>query len=428
MRNILLIGNSCKEDSISWKLNEENNVGNIFITPGNAGCYFKSKTRNIILNPDNKKEISEFLIKEKINYINLTSLNFFSNEIEDIASELKIPLIGPSKRIKSFFNSRINIKNFLKKYSINTLYYQVIDNFTELKNIVENFSSKKFISSDIQNGFKGFYLIESKGQGIKILEFIQTNRAAKDSKFIVENYQKGEEFSAIIVLDGLNYILFPVLRIYPKSFDNDYGLYTSGMGAFTPCPSFNNNDITLLNEKIIFPLIEGLKEEKLLYKGFMTIHFIKSMDRLFVLNILPTLNSPEIETLIPLFNSSFNDLCLSIISQNLINYTLKLNPLSSLSVVLASKGYPIDSEKGVLIAGLDKNYEGINVFFNKTSIINYSKNRGFISSGGRVLTLNSIKPKLEDAYKAVYEILENNKIFFDGNFYRSDIGEKYFKK
>ncbi|MEJ5273605.1 MAG: hypothetical protein WH035_05700, partial [Spirochaetota bacterium] len=44
MKNFLLIGNSALEDAIAWKLNKENNIGNIFISPGNGGCYFKQKT------------------------------------------------------------------------------------------------------------------------------------------------------------------------------------------------------------------------------------------------------------------------------------------------------------------------------------------------------------------------------------------------
>jgi phosphoribosylamine--glycine ligase len=427
MKNFLLIGNSSLEDAIAWKLNQENNVGNIFISPGNGGTYTKQKTRNIVLNSNDKDSIKEFLEKEKINITIASSYKNLTYEFEQALHEIGIPLIGPTSKIISFFSSRINIKNFFKKYNISSPSFEILESISSLSTMIEKYTTRKIIYSESQKGWKGAYLIDSKGQGAKILEAIQEN-CEKESKFIVENYQKGEEFSAILAFDKTNYILFPVIRVYPKSFDYDYGLYTSGMGGFTPSPNFSNSDITVLNEKIIYPLIEGLKTESLIYNGFLTIHFIKTSDRLLALNIIPSIHCPEIETILPLMSSSFYNLCNDLIDNSIIKYILKINQGYSLSVVLASKGYPIDSEKGILIAGLDKQYNDINIFHNKTSRINYSKNRGFITAGGRVLTLNTVSTTLENARERIYKLLENNEIFFNGNFYRSDIAEKYGKK
>jgi len=428
MKNILLLGSSSLEDTIAWKLNQENTVNAIFISPGNAGYFSKPKARNIELDLSNKNEIKNFLTKEKISYVIASSFKNLTFEFEQILSDINIPLIGPSKKLHYFFNSRINIKNFLSKYSIPSNYFQIVDSFESLKEIIENVSSRKLIYFDSQPGFKGSFLLESKGQGSKIIVSIKLKLKTNSEKFLIENHQKGEEYSAVIAFDTVNYILFPIVRIYPKSFDNDYGLFTSGMGGLSPCPGFNNNDIINLNEKIIFPLIEGLKSENLQFQGFLTINFIKSNDKLIVLNIIPTISSPEIETISGLINSSFNNLCIDMISKNLLKYALKISPFYSVSIVLASKGYPLDFEKGVLIAGLEKDIDNINIFHNKTALIKYSKNRGFVTSGGRVVTINAVRNTLDLARNAVYEIIENNLIFFDGNFYRSDIAEKYCKK
>ncbi|NMC67525.1 MAG: hypothetical protein GYA61_04775 [Spirochaetales bacterium] len=427
MKNYLLIGNSSLEDAIAWKLNQESNIGNIFISHGNGGTYTKPKTRNIILNLNNRELIKEFLEREKINFIIISSYKNLTNEFEQAAQDLGIPTIGPTSTVISFFSSRIKIKEFFKKYNISSPSFEIVESISNLSTMIENYTTRKIIYSESQKSWKGAYLIESKGQGVKILEAIQESHE-KDNKFIIENYQKGEEYSAILAFDKFNYILFPIVRVYPKSFDYDYGLYTSGMGAFSPSPTFSSSDITVLNEKIIYPLIEGLKNESFIYNGFLTIHFVKTSDKILALNIIPSVHSPEIETILPLMSSSFNNLCNDLNSNSIIKYILKINQGYSLSVVMASKGYPIDSEKGILIAGLDKQFNEINIFHNKTSRINYSKNRGFVTSGGRVLTLNTVATTLEIARERIYKLLENNEIFFNGNFYRSDIAEKYSKK
>lgn len=426
MKNFLLIGNSALEDAIAWKLNKENNIGNIFISPGNGGCYFKQKTRNINLNLNDKNEISDFLNREKINLIINSSYNKLTEVFDNLIKEKKIEFIGPDFNKKSFFNSRINIRNFFKKYNVLSPPFEIIESIDLLSKMIEKYTTRKIIYTELQKSWKGSYIIESKGQGIKTLEAIEES-GEKDGKFIIENYQKGEEFSATIALDGISHFIFPVIRVYPKSFDYDYGLYTSGMGAFTPCPSFTNLDLKVLEEKIINPIIEGLKEEALNYCGFLTVHFIKTGDKLLALNMIPSIHSPEIETIITLMDSSFNNLCESIINQDLKKYVLKMNKGYSISIVLASKGYPINSEKGVLIAGLEKNYEDINIFHNRTSRITYSKNRGFVTNGGRVVILNTVKSTLENAKKRISDLLQNNEIFFSGNFYRNDIAEKYCK-
>ncbi len=63
MINVLIFGNSSAEDSIAWKLNNENDIKNIFIFPGNGGYFFKSKARNIELNLNNKKILKECIIR-----------------------------------------------------------------------------------------------------------------------------------------------------------------------------------------------------------------------------------------------------------------------------------------------------------------------------------------------------------------------------
>ncbi|HPO60908.1 MAG TPA: phosphoribosylglycinamide synthetase C domain-containing protein, partial [Exilispira sp.] len=90
-----------------------------------------------------------------------------------------------------------------------------------------------------------------------------------------------------------------------------------------------------------------------------------------------------------------------------------------------SKGYPLDVQKGILIAGIEKSFENIEIFHNKTLMIFYSKYRGYITNGGRILTINCTSESLENSRKLIYNILDRGEIFFDGNFYRTDIAEKY---
>lgn len=108
--------------------------------------------------------------------------------------------------------------------------------------------------------------------------------------------------------------------------------------------------------------------------------------------------------------------------ENLFNGTiheckLDIMPDYSVCVVAASKGYPLEYEKGKVINGLD-NITSL-VFHAGTTI----KNNQIVTNGGRVLVVNAQGPTLKDAKTRVYDTIQ--KISFENMYYRSDIGFEF---
>jgi len=86
-------------------------------------------------------------------------------------------------------------------------------------------------------------------------------------------------------------------------------------------------------------------------------------------------------------------------------------------VVLAADGYPGKYDKGMDISGInDSNHN--QVFHAGTSFTD----RGFVTTGGRVLNVigfgDNLKIAIDDAYKLA------NEVDFEGKFFRTDIGKK----
>ena len=96
-------------------------------------------------------------------------------------------------------------------------------------------------------------------------------------------------------------------------------------------------------------------------------------------------------------------------------------------VVLASGGYPGHYEKGHIITGLQElqDIEDLTVYHAGTM-----ESGGEVqTNGGRVLNIVGRGPTLKEAIETTYNNVE--KVFFDGMFYRTDIGfrgMKYFTK
>jgi phosphoribosylamine--glycine ligase len=92
----------------------------------------------------------------------------------------------------------------------------------------------------------------------------------------------------------------------------------------------------------------------------------------------------------------------------------------SVCVVLASRGYPEKTEKGMLIKGLEdlKNDRDVMVFHAGTKKVGTE----FYTSGGRVLGVTAMGKTYGDAISRVYDAVSCIK--FEGMQYRKDIGSK----
>jgi len=92
----------------------------------------------------------------------------------------------------------------------------------------------------------------------------------------------------------------------------------------------------------------------------------------------------------------------------------------SVCVVMASKGYPGDYEKGKVIGGLKEvsQMEGVFVFHAGTAL----KNGQMITNGGRVLGVTGLGEDIPRAIERTYRAVK--KISWDGVHYRTDIGQK----
>ena len=100
--------------------------------------------------------------------------------------------------------------------------------------------------------------------------------------------------------------------------------------------------------------------------------------------------------------------------------TIDLIPQNAITVVIASKGYPGEFEKGVLLPSLENfnDRNEISVFHSGTS---KDKNGNLVSNGGRVLSVTSIGANVQDCRKKAYDVVE--AINWEQGFYRKDIGK-----
>jgi phosphoribosylamine--glycine ligase len=125
---------------------------------------------------------------------------------------------------------------------------------------------------------------------------------------------------------------------------------------------------------------------------------------------------PEAECLLPLLQTDLLEIMLACADGTLEKVDVRWSSDASVTVMLASGGYPGPYEKGKRIKGLDSVDADVVVFHAGTAM----KDGAIVTNGGRVLGVTATASTIEAARAKAYANVE--RISFEGMHYRRDIG------
>ena len=247
-------------------------------------------------------------------------------------------------------------------------------------------------------------------------EMLLDSKFGKSSeKVIIEEFLSGIEMSCFVLFDGKNYKVLPYAKDYKRIGENDTGLNTGGMGSVSPVPFLDNKLKQKIEDKIIKPTVEGIKNENIDYKGFIFIGLINVKNEPYVIEYNVRMGDPETQVVLSRLKNDFVDVLTCCENQTLDKIDFHFDMKTYTNVVLASGGYPEKYEKGKLITGLDNVSES--TIFHAGTI---KKDNNIYTNGGRVLSIVSSAPKMKEALRKSYNTI--SKIDFEGKTFRKDIG------
>ncbi len=425
--NILVIGSGGREHAIIWKLHQSPRVKTIFCVPGNAGI--EQFATLVQLKPTDIKGLLKFAKGKKIDLTVVGSEQPLVEGLVDAFEENGLKVFGPSKSAAQLEGSKVFSKDFMMRYHIPTARYR---NFTS----AEYDAAKKYISTidppmvlkaDGLAAGKGVIICKSRQEALIALDEIVLQKTFDDAgnRIVIEEFLVGEEASIFVLTDGERFATLSSAQDHKRILDGDLGKNTGGMGAYAPAPIVTEDILQQVIRKVIYPTLNGMKQEGFPYRGCLYIGLMITADGIKVLEYNCRFGDPETQVVVPLIDGDLAEIFLSIAEHRLDPSKVKLHQATAVCVVMASQGYPDKYQFGKQIFGLENNKmeDGIVVFHAGTR-----KDAGVIvTSGGRVLGVTAIgfngelNQTIRNAYNAV------GKITFDGAYYRSDIGKKALK-
>lgn len=419
--NILILGSGGREHTFAWKIAQSKKLTNLFIAPGNAGTAKLGK--NVPIGVNDFQAIKELVLKEQIQLVVVGPEDPLVNGIHDFFLEdeaLKdIGVIGPEKLAATLEGSKEFAKEFMIRHQIPTAKY------------------KSFTAETVEAGFeflnqlKPPYVLKADGlaagKGVVILKdlaeakgelramLVNKKFGSASSTVVIEEFLDGIELSVFVLTDGDSYKVLPTAKDYKRIGEGDTGLNTGGMGAISPVPFADKGFMHKIEHQIVKPTVEGLKIDKVRYKGFIFIGLIKVGDDPKVIEYNVRMGDPETEVVLPRIKNDIVDLLKAVADQKLSEIDLEIDERTATTVMTVSGGYPGDYEKGKEIKGIETITDSL-VFHAGTT----EKNGRIVTNGGRVMAItsfgNDFKSALAQSYKNVA------KLSFEGMNYRKDIG------
>lgn len=262
---------------------------------------------------------------------------------------------------------------------------------------------------------KGVLICESAAEARDAIERTMVAREFGEAgaTVVIEDFVEGREFSLLTLCSDGRFLSLPVAQDYKRAGDGDLGPNTGGMGTFSPVSWVDEAMVARTEERVVAPMLRYLESRGVAFRGVLFSGLMVVGPNPICLEYNVRFGDPETQTVMMRLGGGLAE-ALQAVSRGWPLPPIEVRPGASVSVVVASKGYPGDVSKGRMI-GLPVPEPDTKIFHAGTA-----ETAGkLVTAGGRVLAASAYAPDLATARAKAYALAEG--VRFDGAWYRNDI-------
>ena len=419
---LFVVGSGGREHAIAKKLLESPQVEQVFVAPGNDGMTLDGLDLVDIGISEHSKLI-DFAKENDIAWTFIGPDDALATGIVDDFNAAGLKAFGPTKNAAELEWSKDFAKEIMVKYGVPTAAYATFSDFEQAKAYIEEQGAPIVVKADGLALGKGVVVAETVDQAVDAVREMLLDNKFGDSgaRVVIEEFLDGEEFSLFAFVNGDTFYIMPTAQDHKRAYDGDKGPNTGGMGAYAPVPHLSDALINQSIETIVKPVLKGMIAEGRPYLGILYAGLIVTAEGPKVIEFNARFGDPETQIILPRLTSDLAQNISDILDQKPTQVTWTDQGVT-LGVVVASKGYPLDYEKGVVLP--EKTEDDIITYYAGAKFD--EKGRALLSNGGRVYMLVTTADSVKEAQEKIYAQLKNQET--EGLFYRNDIGSKAIKE
>ncbi len=419
---ILVVGGGGREHAIVKKLHESKYAPEIYCAPGNGGIA--SIATCIPVKATDIEGIVNTAVENKIDLVFVAPDDPLMLGAVDALEAKGIRAFGPRQCAAIIEGSKVFSKELMKKYNIPTANYEVFDDAsTALDYIKAQNEYPAVIKADGLALGKGVIIAQNYAEAEDAIKSIMCDKVFGESgsRVVIEEFLTGPEVSVLAFTDGKTIVPMVSAQDHKRALDNDMGLNTGGMGAFSPSKNYTDAVADECYRTIFKPTMDAMNSEGRTFKGVIYFGLMLTPKGPRVIEYNARFGDPETQAVLPRLKTDFIDIINAVIDEKLDKISIEWSEDAAVCIVLASGGYPSKYESGKEISGLDSEVfksDDLFVYHAGTK----AENGKIYTAGGRVLGVTATGKTLEAAIERSYSALKN--ISFEKMHYRNDIGRK----
>jgi len=421
---ILVLGSGGREHALVWKLAQSPRVTRIYCAPGNAGIAQHAEL--LPLAADDIEELVRFAQAERIDLTVPGPELPLTLGVVDEFERHGLRIFGPTREAAQLEGSKAFTKDLLRRCQIPTGYFGSFTDFDEALQYVREVGAPIVVKADGLAAGKGVIICGTLKEAEDAVTEVMRGKIFGDAgnRIVIEEFLEGEEASFMAITDGRTVLPLASSQDHKRAGDGDTGPNTGGMGAYSPAPVVTAELHERIMREIMQPLVDGLRERGITYKGVLYAGLMIQHGVPKVLEFNARFGDPECQTLLIRLQSDLLEAIEAVVDERLESVSLQWDERASACVVLAAEGYPGKYEKGREIHGLEslRGWRNGVVFHAGTA----RRDGAVVTNGGRVLGVTALGEDIAAAVAEAYRAI--GQIKWDGVYYRRDIGRRALER
>ncbi len=408
----LVIGTGGREHALALALSRDPAVSEVHAAPGNPGIGAFATLHPV--DPMDGAAVAALAAELGVELVVVGPEAPLVAGVADAVTAAGIACFGPSSAAAQLEGSKAFSKEVMAAAGVPTAGSRVCTTPDEVAAALDAFGAPYVVKDDALAAGKGVVVTTDRAEALA--------HAAGCGRVVVEEFLDGPEVSLFAVCDGhAAYPLQPA-QDFKRIFDGGRGPNTGGMGSYSPLPWAPDDLAATVMAQVVDPTLAEMERRGAPFVGCLYVGLALTDDGPKVIEFNCRFGDPDIQPVLAVLESPLGELLLAAARGRLPEIAPpRFRDGASVTVVLASAGYPESSSKGDVITGVGRanGVADVDVIHAGTAVTGSGGEQALVTAGGRVLAVRALGYDVADARARAYAAAD--LISFDGMQRRSDI-------
>lgn len=414
----LVVGTGGREHALALQLSRDPAVAQVHAAPGNPGIGAFATLHEVA--PMDGSAVAELAAALGVDLVVVGPEAPLVAGVADAVRDRGIAVFGPSAAAARLEGSKAFSKEVMAAAGVPTAGSRTCTTAAEAAAALDEFGAPYVVKDDALAAGKGVVVTNDRAEALA--------HAAACGRVVVEEFLAGPEVSLFAVCDGERAHALQPAQDFKRIFDGGRGPNTGGMGSYSPLPWAPADLADTVLADVVQPTLDEMRRRGAPFVGCLYVGLALTAEGPKVIEFNCRFGDPDIQPVLAVLETGLGGLLHAAARGRLDEVDApRFRDGASVTVVLASAGYPESSSKGDTITGVGaaNAVTDVDVVHAGTALVDdpdAPAGRRLVTAGGRVLAVRALGYDVADARARAYAAAD--LISFDGMQRRGDIASE----